>query len=313
MAYMNGIDISNWQAGIDLSKVPCDFVICKATEGAYFVSPDCARQVEQALSLGKATGIYHYANGGDPIAEANFFVDNCKNWIGKVVWCLDWEGQGNSLFGSGASSQNWIRRFCDQVYARTKSQPLVYTSAAYLNEVQNIGNRGLWIAQYANMNATGYQDSPWNEGAYACAIRQYSSAGRLAGYNGNLDLDKFYGDRAAWDKYVRGDGAVAPSAPSTPAKKSIDELAKEVIAGQWGNDPERTQKLNAAGYDASTVQKKVNELLGVSSSTIRYTVQPNDNLSIIAAKYGVSINAISGYRSGNPNVIYPGEILTIRK
>ena len=30
---MNGIDISSWQTGIDLSKVPCDFVIIKATEG----------------------------------------------------------------------------------------------------------------------------------------------------------------------------------------------------------------------------------------------------------------------------------------
>lgn len=28
---LNGIDISNWQAGIDLTRVPCDFVISKAT------------------------------------------------------------------------------------------------------------------------------------------------------------------------------------------------------------------------------------------------------------------------------------------
>ena len=43
---LNGIDISNWQAGIDLSVVPCDFVISKATEGSWYVSADCARQVE---------------------------------------------------------------------------------------------------------------------------------------------------------------------------------------------------------------------------------------------------------------------------
>lgn len=35
---LNGIDISNWQAGIDLSVVPCDFVIAKATQGTSYIS-----------------------------------------------------------------------------------------------------------------------------------------------------------------------------------------------------------------------------------------------------------------------------------
>lgn len=48
-------------------------------------------------------------------------------------------------------------------------------------------------------------------------------------------------------------------APST--KKSIDAIAREVIRGDWGNGDERKQKLTAAGYDYSAVQKKVNELL----------------------------------------------------
>ena len=45
---LNGIDISNYQAGINLSVVPCDFVICKATEGTYYVNPDCDRAYQQA-------------------------------------------------------------------------------------------------------------------------------------------------------------------------------------------------------------------------------------------------------------------------
>ena len=48
-------------------------------------------------------------------------------------------------------------------------------------------------------------------------------------------------------------------APGT--KKSIDAIAREVIRGDWGNGDERKQKLTAAGYDYSAVQKKVNELL----------------------------------------------------
>ena len=44
-------------------------------------------------------------------------------------------------------------------------------------------------------------------------------------------------------------------------KKSITEIAKEVIRGNWGNGSERIQRLKAAGYDPNEVQKKVNELL----------------------------------------------------
>lgn len=47
----------------------------------------------------------------------------------------------------------------------------------------------------------------------------------------------------------------------TSAKKTLDQLAREVLAGQWGNDPQRSQKLKAAGYDAAAVQKRVNELV----------------------------------------------------
>ena len=44
-------------------------------------------------------------------------------------------------------------------------------------------------------------------------------------------------------------------------QKSVTEVAKEVIAGKWGNGETRKQKLKAAGYDYAAVQKKVNELL----------------------------------------------------
>lgn len=46
-----------------------------------------------------------------------------------------------------------------------------------------------------------------------------------------------------------------------PAKKSVDEIAREVIQGKWGNGAERKKKLTAAGYDYNAVQKRVNELM----------------------------------------------------
>lgn len=50
---MNGIDISNHQKGLDISKVPCDFVIMKATEGTTFVDKYCDGFYQQAKSLEK--------------------------------------------------------------------------------------------------------------------------------------------------------------------------------------------------------------------------------------------------------------------
>ena len=264
---LNGIDISNWQQGIDLSKVPCDFVIAKATQGTGYVSSDCSRQVEQALALGKCVGIYHYVGGGHAVGEADYFVDNCRNWVGKVVFCLDWESEQNAAWGNEA--------YLEQVAARVKERigvpPVIYVQASRYQQVKAVADRqncGLWIAQYADMNATGYQQTPWNEGAYSCAIRQYSSAGRLDGWGGNLDLNKFYGDRAAWSKYAGGNGASVRPASTAPAAQPVQ-------------------------------------------SRRTYTVQAGDTLSGIAAKFGVSTSQISGYRSGNPNLIYPGETLTI--
>ena len=43
--------------------------------------------------------------------------------------------------------------------------------------------------------------------------------------------------------------------------KTVDELAREVIRGLWGNGDDRRNRLTAAGYDYEAVQKRVNELL----------------------------------------------------
>lgn len=306
---MQGIDISNWQAGINVAAVPCDFVISKATQGTGYVSPDCARQVEQALAAGKAVGIYHYINGAGAVAEMDYFYNNCKGWMGKVVWCLDWESQENGAWGNTGYLDQCIKRLAQL----TGKPPIVYASASVFPwNVASANNCGTWVAQYANMNATDYQDSPWNEAAYNCAIRQYSSAGRLPGYNGALDLNKFYGDRATWNKYIAGGSGNAPAPAPAPARKSNDQIASEVIAGAWGNDPDRSNRLRSAGYDPAAIQAIVNGRLGGGSSSGRtYVVQPGDTVSGIAAKFGVPTSAVSGFRSGNPNLIYPGETLTI--
>lgn len=66
-------------------------------------------------------------------------------------------------------------------------------------------------------------------------------------------------------RYIRGficpkyEAEKAPEAP----KKTVDEIAREVINGKWGVGADRKNRLTAAGYDYNTVQARVNELCGV--------------------------------------------------
>lgn len=330
---LNGIDVSNWQAGIDLTCVPCDFVIVKATQGTTYTSPDCARAVEQALAAGKCVGVYHYVSGGNANAEADYFVNSVRGWLGRVVLAIDWESAQNSAWNNAA----YLDAVVSRVIGTTGVKPLIYASASVLGTVAPVASKydcGLWVAQYANNNPTGYQDQPWNEGAYACAIRQYSSAGRLNGYAGNLDLDKFYGDATAWAKYAGATATAQPSAPADPlAGKSDEQLAAEVIAGAYGDGDARRAALGSR-YDA--VQAIVNQRLAdplagksddelareviagrfgdgaarkqalgarydavqakvnqLAGAARTYTVQAGDTLSAIAVKYGTSWQALA--------------------
>jgi hypothetical protein len=56
-------------------------------------------------------------------------------------------------------------------------------------------------------------------------------------------------------------GTVAEEKSGASPLKSVDEIAKEVIRGDWGNGDERKKKLTAAGYDYAAVQKRVNEMV----------------------------------------------------
>lgn len=65
---------------------------------------------------------------------------------------------------------------------------------------------------------------------------------------------------AGFDTYITTEKGEAVT--SSTAKKSVEEIAREVIAGKWGNGEERKKRLIAAGYDYATIQAKVNALLG---------------------------------------------------
>ena len=318
---LKGIDISNHQRGLDLSKIDCDFVIIKATEGKSYVDKSCDGFFQQALSLGKKLGVYHFANNSDNTAqqEADWFINNTRGYIGKAIPVLDWE---DDVTDNVLWALEWLQRV-EQAYG---CKPLIYMSESVVNRydwspVAN-ANYGIWVAKYRdnlpdyNYDMSKAGNMPSIKYWSTMALWQWTSTGRLNGWNGNLDCDVFYGDAAAWDKYVgSGSSLNTPSNPTTPQQPqrlSNEEMAKKVIAGEYGDYPERKTRLEAEGYNYEAIQKIVNQAYASSSSYQTYIVKSGDTLSGIGSKFGVSYQKIAADNNiSNPNLIHPGQVLKI--
>lgn len=70
-------------------------------------------------------------------------------------------------------------------------------------------------------------------------------------------------------------------APSKPALKPVNEIAREVLQGKWGNGTDRKSRLESAGYDYDSVQAEVNKIAGTSSVDIDKIAH-----DVIKGKYG---------------------------
>lgn len=87
---------------------------------------------------------------------------------------------------------------------------------------------------------------------------------------GNMGSNSVVGYRtmSVNGKYIRGYGVPKYASKATPAaKKTIDQLAQEVLAGKWGIGADRRKRLEAAGYDYDAVQKAVNAKLNPKPTT----------------------------------------------
>lgn len=176
-------------------------VIVKATQGTSYVNPRCNHQYELAGQLGKLRGLYHYAGGGNPEAEAQYFINNIKNYVGKAVLILDWESYQNASWGN----TSWALRFANEVHRLTNVWPLIYVQESALWQVANCASKcGVWVAKYASMNWNSWTlpDMSVSSGAFAC----------LTGWQftgGDMDRSIFYLDANAWNKIASGDGTIA--------------------------------------------------------------------------------------------------------
>ncbi len=319
------VDEASWQEGIDNANLDCDAVIVKATQGTGYINPICDSLYQAAKSAGKLLGVYHYASGGNATQEADFFLDNIRGYIGEAMLVLDWESGENAQWGN----TNWCKEFCDRVYARTGINPVVYVQNSAVDQVANLTDNGLWIAQYADNNPMGWVDSPWNTITVNHIMHQYTSTGRIYGWSGNLDLSLFYGNANAWRAYA---GATEQPIPTPQPQPYVEPQVQSsgttyivqagdtlsAIAARYGTtyqslaainniaDPNRIYPGQEIVIDGATAESP-------ASSAVYYTIKPGDTLSGIASTYGTTWQWLAEVNSiSDANLIYPGDTIRVK-
>jgi len=121
---------------------------------------------------------------------------------------------------------------------------------------------------------------------------------------------KGYAYLSSGQKAIYNQGGQAMGAPN------VSDATKSLYTGPQINISEHKTP-NATSTPtiiSSNSGKKTNDdnLSNLQQLETSYTVQPGDTLSQIAQQQGTDVGSISGYRSGDPNLIFPGEQLTIR-
>ena len=244
-----GVDISNYQAGMDLAAVDPDFVIVMVTQdtGRFaFTNQHHQAQLDEAVALGKPVGVYHYVAGGDSgtasdaEAEADRFLEAVRatGHFNRVMWCIDWEADDNLAWGNEA----YLGIIIDRVQRATGKPVMLYASSgSYPWGLAAQYGCGTWAAQYADDEPTGWDKSPWSDGSWTAQMHQYTGRGRVPGYDDDLDLDVFYGSEDEFRAYAIDSSstpsaprsAPAPSARSRPTAPDGQDLLD--VDGQWGS------------------------------------------------------------------------------
>lgn len=168
-ARIDGIDLSHWQDGpIDLAQAHAagvKFVIHKATEGTTYTDPSFDTRRRQVARTPIVFGAYHFAQSGDPIAQARHFLAVAQPKPGDMRPVLDLEV---AAFGdmSTAARSAWVAKWVAVVREATGVTPLIYTP---FDLSSDCGCR-LWVARYSNGMYPPRIPAPWK----GYAIWQFS-------------------------------------------------------------------------------------------------------------------------------------------
>lgn len=252
-----GIDVSTWNGRVDWNKVKnsgVEFAILRCGYGMNMEGQDddtFIRNAKECERLGIPYGVYIYSYATNIVrakSEAEHVLRLLKDRKVEYPIYLDLEDKSVSNIGKDA----------------------IFTVAKEF--VKNIEAAGYYAGIYANLNWwENYLTDPWydtvarwvaqyyTECQYKkeYGVWQYSSIGSVSGIDGKVDMNYAYVD---YPKIIKESGKNHLNDFVKPTK-SVEEVAKEVIDGKWGNGSERFDRLTKAGYNADAVQDKVNELL----------------------------------------------------
>ncbi|TDM85911.1 glycoside hydrolase family 25 [Lactobacillus crispatus] len=195
-----------------------DITMIKATQGMWYVNPECDVDYQAAKKAGKQLGIYHYCEGGNPEKEAQYFYHNVKGYIGEAVPAVDWESNENRSWGN----TTWVKRFVTEFHRLSGVLCLVYVQSSALNQVANCAKTcGLWVACYPSMNWKSWNvpnmnvpTSPWK----TYTIWQFTGD--------NMDRNLVNTTVEGWKKIAKGSKTVAKKKPNWVKKSG------EFVLGQ---------------------------------------------------------------------------------
>lgn len=241
--YMYGIDISTWQGNINLAPYKKQFVIIRA---GFDLTTDnkAVRNMNECDRLGIPYGVYWYSyalNASQAVKEAEACLRVIKGRNIRVGVWLDMEDADHYKSKHGVTSASRISAICKafcQTIEKAGYYTGIYASASWFgSKIVGCDMYDKWVASWGSNNGKLQNDT--------------SGMGTLHQYTSKpLDKNVMYVPLSTYQSKAK-----------PVKKKTVDELAKEVLDGKWGTGDERKKKLTAAGYDYDAVQARVNELL----------------------------------------------------
>lgn len=265
MTKLFGIDISTYQApsaiNYDQLANNISFAILRAgftgwgTGDSYYKDDAFETHYRELSKRGVPLGAYWYSCANTPlegIAEAKELLRLVKGKTFSYPLVMDVEDQHHQAPTSKQVLTDTVIAFC-QTIEKAGYYAMIYSSTWWLHnelDLARLAPYDIWAAQWSV-----------SEPAVRHGIWQYTSDGKVKGYTGRLDCNYAYKD---YPKIIRENGLnrLGEKKPvKVEQKKSVEELAKEVIAGKWGNGNERREKLQANGHDYDAVQDRVSQIL----------------------------------------------------
>lgn len=285
-----GIDISKWQKGFNFDKAKAEGVEFVILRGAYSTFKDSCFDnfYKECKKRSLPVGVYHYSMAktvDEARKEAEAMLGILKRKKFEYPIYIDVEDNVQRALGKDTLTKI-IDTYCSTLekagyYVGIYSTYLFLRDYTYIDKLDRYDK---WIAQWATKCTSKKPYGMWQFGGETNKIRSNKVAGVVC------DQDYCYKDypfimlNYGLNGFKKSQATNTPPKTEKPAKTTI-ELAKEVIAGKWGNGADRKKKLTDAGYNYAEVQAKVDELLRPKKKTV-------DELAreVIQGKWGTGLN-----------------------